>query len=64
MVNHNSTTFVISEKVDFLVDRCLRKIIVVSEIGLLATYTIKKTQEESSISLLFDIENKVLNKAP
>jgi len=38
MVNNNSTTFIVSEKVGLVLDKCVRKIIVISGIGLLVKY--------------------------
>jgi hypothetical protein len=42
MVNKNSTTFIISEKVGLVVGKCVRKIVIVSGVGLLVKYILKK----------------------
>lgn len=42
MVDNNSTTFIVSEKVGLVLGRCVRKILVISGIGLLAKYILKK----------------------
>ena len=43
MVNNNSTTFIVSEKVGLVIGKRVRKIIVISGIGLLARYILKKS---------------------
>ena len=42
MVNNNSTTFVVSEKVGLVLGSCVRKILVISGVGLLVKYILKK----------------------
>jgi len=42
MVNNNSTTFIVSEKVGLVLGRCVRKILVISGVGLLVKYILKK----------------------
>ena len=43
MVDNNSTTFLVSEKVGLVLGKCVRKIIVINGIGLLAKYILKKS---------------------
>jgi hypothetical protein len=42
MINNNSKTFIISEKVGLVVGRYVRKILVISGVGLLVKYILKK----------------------
>lgn len=42
MVNTNSTTFIVSEKVGLVLGRCARKILVISGVGLLIRYILRK----------------------
>lgn len=41
MVNNNSTTFIVSEKVGLVLGRCVGKILVISGVGLLVKYMLK-----------------------
>ena len=43
MVNNNSTTFIVSEKVGLVLGRCVRKILVISGVGLLVKYLLKNS---------------------
>ena len=43
MVNNNSTTFIVSEKVGLVLGKCARKILVISGIGLLVRFILKKS---------------------
>ncbi len=43
MVNHNSTTFIVSKKVGLVVGKYILKFRVLSGIGLLANYIVKKS---------------------
>ena len=42
MVNSNSTTFIVSEKVNLVISKRVRKILVISGICLLIRYILKK----------------------
>lgn len=42
MVNKNSTTFIVSEKVGLVVGKCVKKILILTGVGLLAKYILKK----------------------
>lgn len=42
IVNTNSTTFIVPEKVGLVISKCVRKILVISGVVLLVTYILKK----------------------
>ena len=49
MVNKNSTTFIVSEKVGLILGKCFRKIIVISGVGF---YTAQEFEEVESLKKL------------